>query len=531
MTSAYSLIGAGESEFEVEVVVGKYEDSDIEVEVTPRVIGNSEPIIEFDVTYAGSTEFEVEIQPVIHNEIEVEIEVNPHNRMTASYNLTEAPTEIITGNPSQDSYVVQQPPYSSINYGVTNSLTVGVDDKGENTSFVKFDLEDVNHNIRVKSAKIRLYYSRLSDIEIETYRVDQNWSEQGITYLNMPSEYGFVTNTFEDNPVDRYIDIDVTQVVSGWILGLPNNGFALKSSGTPTSLFRTRQTSTPPSLIIEYYSEFPPTSAISSIDAEVTCVQSDYSGFEVEMNVVSNFDNEYIEVEVTCHNTNDIITDDIEVEVWAIRDEFEVEVEVFQSDNADIEVEISCVVDDISDIEAEVEVPIYDDESGIEVEVTCSIVDHGDIEVEVEVPLYEDHGEIEVQVICVQSDESAIEVEVESVRTPKIGNSEILVEVDAFGIYKGDLSEIEVELDVYKDYKYLESDIEVYVGVPSYESSEIEAVIYVTRPEIEVEVTVPFVDYSDIEVQVQARVIYVDDIEVEVTVGGSVESQSFIYIL
>lgn len=532
MTSAYSLVGLGESSIEVEVIVGKYEDNDIEVEVTPRVIENSDKEVEFYVTYTGNSEIEVEVQPVIFSEIEVEVEVNPHNRMTATYYLTEAPTETVTEYPVQDSYVIQKDPYSSINYGANNSMVTGVDDKGENIAFVQFDLSNVSHNIRIKNAKLRLYYSRLTDILIETYRVDIPWSEMGITYLNMPSEYRFITNEYEDNPIDRYIDIDVTQVVEGWILGLPNNGFSIKSNDSPTTIFRTRQTATPPNLIIEHYSEFPPTPSQSSIDVDVTCVQSDVSEIEVDLEVISNYDNDYIEVEVTCHNTNDVINDDKIVEFWVTRKEVEVEVEVFHTDKSEIEVEVSCVIDDISDIEVEVEVPIFDDISEIEVDVTCSIVDSSEIEVEVDVPLYEDNSSIEVEVTCVQSDVSEIEVVIEAIRTPKIDFSEVLVEVDSIGIYKADISEVEVEVDVWKDYKYSESEIEVYVGVPSYTESEIEVEVYVTRSEFEVEVTVPYVSYSEIEVDVQARVLYISDIEVEVTVGKTdAESQSYIYII
>lgn len=533
MTSAYSLVAVDESYIEVEVIVGRYVDEDIEVEVTPRVIGNSEQIVEFDVKYAGDSEIEVDVQPYIHNEIEVEVEVHPHNSMTALYELKEAPTEIVTEYPVQDSYVVAMPPYSSVNFGSNNSMIVGNDANGENISLIIFDLSSTKHTMRVKNAKARFYYSRISeDMQIETYNVGESWSELGVTYLNKPEDFALITNEYTHNEVERYIEIDLTETVQGWILGLPNNGISLHSDYEGTSIFRTRQTSMPPQLFVEYFTEFPPTPAISQIDVEVTCKQSDVSEIEVDLEVISTFTEETIEVEVEAHNTNDIILNEREVIVYVSRPEIEVEVDAYRQDASEIEVEVTRVTDSLEEIEVEVEVPIHDGESEIEAEITVVVVTSTEIEVEVEVPLLDGDSDREVEVTCVQKDESSIEVEVESTRNYKVDNSEIMVEVDAFGIYKPDESLIEVEVDCYKDYKDSQSEIEVYVGVPTFDGSEVEVEVYVSRPEIEVEVVVPYVGDSEIEVDVRARVFYVDDIEVEVTVGGNVvQSETYIYLL
>lgn len=507
MTSKYFLSAKRESTIMVEVTSGRYENETQQLEITPRVYRTSKREVEFDVKYANYSITELEVQPYIGSKLEIEVEVNPHNKMSAKYNLRDAPTVTITETPTQDAYTIQKAPYSSINYGNVNSMIVGNNDNGENIGFIKYDLSNINPKIRLKRAVLRVYYDAMTDgIDIETYTANEDWREYNITYLNQPETKDLINNQYIVNKEKRYIEIEVTDTVVGWVKGLENLGFVLKSPDVGVALFRTREFGLPAELEIEYYSDENFSSSRSRQSLEVICQRRDNSTIEIEFDVHATFTKSTREVEVTCHNINDIISSTIPVEVSYIKNQQEIIVNVTHAGKSTALVEVSCGIPSIRRQELEVEVPFFENDSTIELEVTPAFLDN-----------------------------SERELEVTAFRNLKTGNSTIELEVDVLSKYITGHSVLEVEIDVYRNLKDGNSAVELEVNSRHTEigNSTQEVVVYVSRGHnMQVEVAVPYDGFNTQEVEVRARILTVSLQEVEVDVNGKQKkSYSFVYII
>lgn len=532
MASQFNLLGYRESTIDVGITVGVYLDSDIPVEIKTRAVNNSSKNVEIDVVYSGYESIYVELIPSLHNNIPVEIEVNPHNKMSVYYELTQPPLSTYKGFPVEDAFVAERNPYMVMNYGSNNSMMVGQDHKGANVSFIKFDMSSVDENVMIKSAKMRIYYSQLSGSDFELYRVMTNWRENSITYANMPTDLRLLTDESINDTDDRCIEFDVTGIISNYVKGVPNEGFALKSPNE-VSILRTREYSQSPELIVEYYAPSTVSVGNSRRQVELTVRQKNTSDIPVEIDVHSDFGFNWLPVTIFAKKPNDIFNSDIPIEIDTVA-------APITNGHSDVSVEITTVLELMSKVDIEIEVPIYDGESDVPVELIVRRDDESVVNVDIEVPLYNEDSNVDVELIVQRYDESNIPIDIEvpmyngesNVRVEiNIGNyhdADIYVEIEVpqytgetsipveFEIGVRENSYIPVEIEV--QYKDGESSVPVEIALWEHTESTVPVEIGVTRDSIDVGITIPYYDDSTVNVEVVPRVPYLDEIAVEVTI-------------
>lgn len=565
MASQFKLVGYRESTIDVGITVGVYLDSDIPVEINTRAVSNSTKNVEIDVVYSGYKSINVELIPALHSNIPVEIEVNPHNKMSVYYELTQPPLSTYTGFSVEDAFVAERNPYAVMNYGSNNSMMIGNDHKGENISFVRFDTSVISDDVLIKSAKMRVYYSQLNGSSFELYRVIGKWRENSITYANMPTDLRLLTDDWTNDTDNRYIEFDVTDIVTTFIKGVVNEGFALKSANG-ASILRTREYPQAPELIVEYFSPSKLSVGNSRKLVELTVRQKNTSDIPVEIDIHSSFGFSYLPVTIFAKKPNDIFNSDISVELdtlaapitighsdisveiipaWGLMSYIYTDIEVPLYDgNSDIPVDLTVRRNDKSVVNVDIEVPLYDGNSNVDVELTVQRYDDSiipidieipqyfgesnvivefnvgnyhdsDIEVDIEVPEYNGESLLHVDISVASHDKSSISVDIE---VPIYdGESHISVEV---GIIARETSYIPVEIEV--QYKDGESCIPVEIALWEYTDSIVPVEIGVTRDSIDVGIVVPYYADSTVNVELLPRVEFLNEVSVELTVRRKV---------
>ena len=202
----------------------------------------------FKLYAVDESEVNVEIQAQIFSEILVSIEVPPQNKLSAIYDLVEAPLTSSVNYSVIDSFVTSDTPYNTMNYGENKSLMVGKNIKGNHIGLIQFDISHISPTVVLQSARLRIYYSYLEDMtDIALYTARDEWSELGVTYLNRPRMQKFVSNEYTVNKDENYIEFIVTNTVLEWLKGINNNGFVLTSESL-ASVFRSRESTYAPFL-------------------------------------------------------------------------------------------------------------------------------------------------------------------------------------------------------------------------------------------------------------------------------------------
>jgi hypothetical protein len=174
-----------------------------------------------------------------------------------------------TFNSVADATILQA--YPTTNFGNTNDMYTGYDDLYDPDwqilrSLVKFDVSAIPQGTPISSAALNVYYSGYYDFPdysrtVTAYHPASNWTELGVWWNNAPTSataYGSVS--IIANNSWRYVSIDVTDLVRGWVNGtISNHGIMLRSpevSGSDSSWrqFYTREAgaSLTPKLIVTY---------------------------------------------------------------------------------------------------------------------------------------------------------------------------------------------------------------------------------------------------------------------------------------
>jgi len=502
MTSKYSLVGYRESTIGFELTVGNYQNRDIGFEITPKVIRKKNMSFELDVKHAANSAMGFEITPRINKHMGFELEVSPHNRMFARYELKEPPVISITEHPVQDSYTVENSPYSSINYGNNNSMIMGVNSKGKNIPFVQFDLSKVPQGSRIKNAKLRLHYDTLNNENIDVYKVNEPWREYNITYNNMPTDISYITNSFIDNKEDRYVEIDITNTAYGWIQGLDNNGIALFSEA-PITIFRTRETSNPPELVIEYFPPIALNTGNSRLQFNVLPVAADESTLGFMMDVVSNYDDSKLGFEIFAHDPNHFYESELGFSLYVSRPEIGFELLAMKHMTNTMGFEVSCSDSLVDNMSFELFVPSYDKNTEIGFEITPRAIQSSDIGFEI------------------TANRNYID------KTSSLG-----FEIDINGKYKRLNGDMGFEVESYKDYIDKENSMQFELDIPERFDSSISFSINVSRPELGFSVTVPHERQDEMGFEILPRVFLIDEMGFEIEIGSTnYIKKSFIYII
>lgn len=259
MVGAFRLIGANQSERDVEIIPRLLNESVVHSEITARTADESDRDSVLNIVYRGNSELVSEFLVKGHNSILSVIEIRPHNRMQAIYEIMQPPriTDIFT--PTKDAYTRGNDGFDTVNYGTSSSMLIGKAGSGEYRSYVQFDLGNFNPQFLITDAKLRLRYSGSlpGRAELEAFTVNERWYENGITSANRPAPIDLIKDAFINNADERYIDFDFTDIVTKWAKGtVINHGFMLRMNEEIENLivsFKTKESTLKPELIVEYY--------------------------------------------------------------------------------------------------------------------------------------------------------------------------------------------------------------------------------------------------------------------------------------
>lgn len=383
MTSKYQLIGYREKTMGFDMLVGTYEKKTMSFSIRARAMSKKILPFSLNVVYSGQSQMGFTVQPKIFNHLGFTVDVAPHNQMTAYYELIEPPIHKWEDYPVQDSYTLSESPYNSINYGNANSLLVGNGGRGQAKSYVQFDLSSIEENIRIKNAKFRLYYSDLLNTNIELYAVREEWREMNITNLNAPTRTEYLTSDYVNNTTDRYIEFDVTDTVSKWYLGIPNNGFVIQSPDNATTIFRSRESMQSPELIIDYFSSEPINLANRKMKFEITPRLSNKNQILFDLEVISYYKNSEMGFSVFAHDPEYHYPFYMPFQIIASRDKLQWSLDVRRKTSQTMAFKIDVPDYGISSLPFEIFVPDFEGQSNLGFSITAQKITHNDLGFEI----------------------------------------------------------------------------------------------------------------------------------------------------
>lgn len=566
MTSTYDLKGYGDSDLGFQVVSGKYEESLLDFDIAIRGNAVSERIFNLTVQFSQNNDLFFEVQPRIYNDVDFEVFVNPHNKMTATYELLEAPNEIIEVLPVIDTFIASNSPYNVLNYGTNNTLVVGNGDLGEAISFVKFDLSNLPQNVSITNATVKFSYSRYENQTVAISRIIGEWQEESLTYNNNITSLMDLNYPMVVDEINRIIEFDVTALVKDWYLGVPNNGLALTSQDVNLYL-RSRETAIPPKLEIQYYSQLPYIVNSNRLNFDIVAKQKEDSDLLFDVDIKSYLMTSESLFTVHSINRNKINED---------YSEFDFEIEVTEySDNSDLDFEIKVVRDDSNSLDFEIEVPEYNAESDLYFNVSIIVESDTTLDFEVEVNEYESNSNLSFNIGVLGYTDDTLDFVVE---VPEYFSEDILefailvvrdtenyldfeVEVSSYEsdsnldfelvVLKNNYSEIEFEVEVMQYYGELDlvfdltvigiytddsNDLSFEVEVPEYNAEnelEFEIEILARRDYSETYFQIGVLDYDSTELafNVNPRLMMINQVDFDIEITAKSTNKIYVYLV
>lgn len=538
MTAKYKLYAVKNEDIPIEIIAKQYGNNDIPVEIHARAYREHNIDTEIEVKYRGNSDIPIEIFPKIFNEISTEIEVPPHNRMWALYEVQQPPLAESIYYPIKDSFVRSESEFSTINYGSNLSMVAGRQYGNVWYSFVEFDVSSFDLTNIIKEIKLRLYYSGVipDGVKVSLYRVEGEWNEYGITYLNMPDSSELLTDEFIINTNYRYVEFDVTNIVNNWVNNsVENYGFAVKLSDDSYDsqvVFKSRESYNPPQLVIYHYD-----SRVFSFGKSFVTTQFEvkYRGNEdvlSQIEVGSAFNNNDVETIIRVHRVGEPMPEDIDSEIIASKNKVSTEITIPYLDQSEVFAEIEVYVNKISNIntdivvsklyvptevtvirseDSETELDITISKKYISTEITPRVTDNNDISTEL-YAVYRGSSEIlsEITALGISHDEKHTELIVsrESIYTEIIAR--VLKHSSVYTFIASSKPSIDSEIYV-KYYEEIETEIDVIF------SSKVDTEITVNKPFMPIDITVRAIRDNDVSTEV--FVSYTDSINVDIVVN------------
>lgn len=537
----YSLIAVGQIQQEVEITSRVLRESDSFIEIHPRALGESNKETYLDIMYRGNSDILTEIQPIGHKNLEAEIEVRPHNRMQAIYEVQQPPIVTDVFNPNQDAFTREQSVYQSINYGTGSSMVVGRSQDDIWRSFVQFDLSSINESYVLKESYLRLYYKGTvpESIKLEILNADSSWQETNITDLNRPSPIDLISNEFAINRAKGYIEFDVLDIVKSWVaLQKINNGFILRISNETEfgqATFNTRETSLPPELVVKYFDSRIFSHGRSQHTTEIFVYNADSSEVDAEITVDSVYSFSAPDAEIYVHRVEVPLDYDILTEITASKPYVPVEIVATIHVDDDVLTEIGARLpfEDKKDTEIVISKPYVFTEIYVRhnYDIETELVSRAYKESPVDAIITVSKPFVHVEITPVIHDESFIKTEL-SVTKPQV-EVEISVPINDTSVI---LTEIEanefwvsmIPTEIYITKQNVSTEITARVG----KRNDLYTVIYVSRPQVEIEVEVKYRDdiWVEIEPNIKSDVlteiaVTKPSIEVSISVQGYGKSE------
>ncbi|MFF3147464.1 DNRLRE domain-containing protein [Streptomyces sp. NPDC057927] len=187
------------------------------------------------------------------------LKIRPHNSMYGIFDILEPSRINDKLNPIKDATTRSIEAYKYLNYGKASQMMIGNNDGDIQRSFLDFDLSQYSDVHVIEKAKLRLYYSGMlsNTNSIELALVDRTWNEINITDANRPLHSTVISNEYEINTLEQYIEFDIFDTVNATIKNeIDNFGFVLQSNNIENGLsdtFFTRESHRQPYLDIVYY--------------------------------------------------------------------------------------------------------------------------------------------------------------------------------------------------------------------------------------------------------------------------------------
>jgi PKD repeat protein len=152
----------------------------------------------------------------------------------------------LTFNPLADAHVKNTS--TGTNYGTATTLQVRQGDASNNTTYVsylKFAVTGVN-GAPVSSAKLRLYVTDASTDGGSVFRVDDTWTETGLTWATRPVLPATSIGNAGNVAAGGYVDIDLGTAVTGD----GTYSFAVQSSSTNSAIYASKESTNKPQLVL-----------------------------------------------------------------------------------------------------------------------------------------------------------------------------------------------------------------------------------------------------------------------------------------
>ncbi|MFE6075802.1 DNRLRE domain-containing protein [Paenibacillus sp. NPDC057886] len=315
-TSKYVLYVQDEIDLESELIVASRKESILESTISIKSsIQNKDISSSLNIMHRSNSDLDSTIEAVAFSEIECSINIRPHNRAQGRFELIEAPRITVDLKPIGDATTRSRIDLQTINYGDTQRMMIGHDPIEEFESFVNFG--DLNVAIPdllyLEDAKLRLYYTGTikTGANIEIYQPNTVWREYGITYANKPHSIELLANQYTLNTAEKYVEIDVLDVLKQWQDGsLINFGFIIKSIDSTPIYFNTRESTKPPILRVKYITSAVQSYGRSDIESELFIYQRGYKDLNSSLTVKSDRGFNYLDSSIYVHRYEDPLFND-----------------------------------------------------------------------------------------------------------------------------------------------------------------------------------------------------------------------------
>ncbi|PYE51672.1 DNRLRE domain-containing protein [Paenibacillus barcinonensis] len=378
-TSKYVLYAQDETNLESELVIATRQESTLESIISIKSsIRNKDISSGLDVMYRAYGDLESTIEAIMFTELESSINVRPHNRAQGRFELIEAPRTNIELKPIGDATTRSRIDLQTINYGDTQRMMIGHDNVEEFESFVKFsDLKvAIPDLLYLEDANLRLYYTGTikSGANIEIYQPSTLWREYGITYANKPSATELLAYQYTINTVEKYIEINVLDVLKRWQDGtLINYGLNIKSSDNTPIYFNTRESSKPPLLQVRYITSAVQSHGRSEIDSALFVYKKGNKDLSSSLTIKSDRGWNYLESSLYVHRYEDPMFKEFDSSIGVSRPDVNSSLTVAIRTYNDLNSYISIIEDGITESDSSLTISTPDLLSSITVDPKMSL--------------------------------------------------------------------------------------------------------------------------------------------------------------
>lgn len=198
------------------------------------------------------------------------ISIKPNNRMSIIIDVIQPPGLKTKINNVKDALIRDS--IQTLNYGSDMNTLIGSKNGEQFKTLIHVDVNSIPKNHIVREAKLKLYKNNLNSQagKIDVYRVDNEWSELGVTWKNQPPISNLVSSTVVPKGMG-YIEFDILDAVKEWHLNPESNKglmfvgssstsndtffFATSSSGEAYQFNTSDSTMNQPTLEVESYDE------------------------------------------------------------------------------------------------------------------------------------------------------------------------------------------------------------------------------------------------------------------------------------